>query len=100
MPETALSAADHPLDSVEVEFIDRPEKGLGTDEAHRRRNLPQVVGPLCSLHVLDGCPHPDVLRPREPIRKTQGPLRSLGKHLELMPVRAIHHVENAPNKVE
>ena len=100
MTKTTLSAADHPVDPIEVEFFDRAEKRLGADEPHGCRNQRQVVGAVCNLHVLDGCPNPDVLRPGEPVGKTQGTLRSLGEHLELMPVRAIHYIENALNKVE
>src|SRR6266496_2103711 len=100
MTETALSATDNPINALEVELVHWPEKRLGTDEPNRRRYLSQVIRPVRDLHVLNGRPNPDVLGPGKPIGQTQGALRSLGEHLELMPVRAIHHVKDALYKVE
>src|SRR5664279_310014 len=61
---------------------------------------PQVLSSAAVLVGFDADPHPDVLRPcKFPVqfRKSLSPFR---QHLETMPVRPFHHIEDAPDKAE
>src|SRR6185437_6523535 len=100
MPNAALSATDHPVNGSEIETIKRTEERLGTDEAHARWYPPQGIGALRDIHVFDGGPHPDVVCPRHLVREPQGALGPLGEHLELVPRRSIHHLEDTLNHLE
>lgn len=69
MPNAALSATNHPVNVGEIEIIKGAEERLGTDKADTCRNLPDGIGPLRDIHVLDGRAHPDVICPRQLARE-------------------------------
>jgi len=98
--DSALAPTDNPIDTLKVEFVDWSKKRLRANEPNRGWDLPQGVGSRGNIHVFDGRPNPYVVGPGQTVGQSQGALRSLAEYLELMPMCAIHHVEDALNQGE
>ncbi len=93
----ALTARNHPVDSIEVEF-ERAQQRLTGQEPNSSRDTPKILDPRSPPLVLDRDPSPDVLSPVQLVGQGKQALRSLGQYLESVPLGSTHHLEDTKDK--
>ncbi len=89
---SALASRDHPTHSFKVQ-LKGTEQRFTREKLHYRIGLPQVVDAWREPLILNGDAHPNVGWPRELRCELREPNRSLGQHLERVPVCAGHRLE-------
>jgi hypothetical protein len=65
MPVPGLSARYQPVNVGEIEAFQRAKQGLGADEPHSRRDLPEIVRTAHEPAVLNAYADPDIGMPRQ-----------------------------------
>lgn len=78
IPRPGLTTCDHPADFSEVDAVEWAEQGLTGQEPHRGWHVAKVVYAAEGVRVLDGDPHPQVVRPVQFVGNPAQPQAAFG----------------------
>src|SRR6266566_2729767 len=93
-----LATGDDPVNSVEPQPLKWAKKWFGRDEPDRSRDVSKIVRTHCKTSVLDRHPHPHISWPRKIRGQRKHALMTFCQHLECMPARHSHNVEDGKDE--
>lgn len=95
-----LATDDCPINAAQIEIAEWTDKRFEGEKLNLRACLPQMVNPVCVPLRFDTDAHPDIRRPCQERVEFGDMLCTLRENLEAVPVRALHHIEDALDEFE